>query len=59
MATPHVAAAAALLLAKSPNLKPAEIRAQLTKTADRVPWQSARPDEEYGYGRLNIEAALE
>lgn len=58
MATPHVAAAAALLLAKRPNLKPSEIRDQLTKTADRVPWQSARPDEEYGYGRLNLEAAL-
>ncbi len=58
MATPHVAAAVALLLAKKPTLNPSEIRDQLTKTADRVPWQSARPDEEYGYGRLNVEAAL-
>ncbi len=58
MATPHVAAAAALLLAKKPNLKPLEIRDRLTSTADRVPWQASRPDEEYGYGRLNLEAAL-
>jgi subtilisin family serine protease len=58
MATPHVAAAVALLLAKKPNLKPVEIRDHLRKTADRVRWQSSRPDEEYGYGRLNLEAAL-
>lgn len=58
MATPHVAAAAALLLAKKPNLTPAEILDRLTRTADRVPWQASRPDEEYGYGRLNVEAAL-
>jgi subtilisin family serine protease len=58
MATPHVAAAAALLLAKSPNLKPAQVLSRLTATADRVPEQSARPDREYGAGRLNIAAAL-
>jgi len=58
MATPHVAAAAALLLAKKPNLTPSQVRERLTKTADRVPWQSAHPDDEYGYGRLNVEAAL-
>jgi subtilisin family serine protease len=58
MATPHVAAAAALLLAKRPNLTPAQVRERLTQTADRVPWQTTRPDREYGYGRLNIEAAL-
>jgi subtilisin family serine protease len=58
MATPHVAAAAALLLAKSPNLTPKGVRQRLTETADRVRWQAQRPDEEYGWGRLNIEAAL-
>jgi subtilisin family serine protease len=58
MATPHVAAAAALLLAKKPKLTPTQVRTQLRKTADRVSWQRSRPDEEYGYGRLNIEAAL-
>ena len=58
MAAPHVAAAAALLLAKSPRLTPKQIRDRLTKSADRVRWQRARPDDEYGFGRLNVEAAL-
>jgi subtilisin family serine protease len=58
MATPHVAAAAALLFAKSPALIPAQVRARLTATADRVPSQSVWPNREYGAGRLNIAAAL-
>lgn len=58
MAAPHVAAAAALLLAKRPKLTPAEVRDKLTKTADRVTWQTSVPDQEYGFGRLNIHAAL-
>ncbi|MGH8503178.1 MAG: S8 family peptidase [Gammaproteobacteria bacterium] len=58
MATPHVAAAAALLLAKHPNLKPPQVRDRLVKAADRVPWQSTHPNAEYGYGRLNVEATL-
>lgn len=58
MATPHVAAAAALILAKYPNLKPSQVRDRITKKADRVPWQTIQPNEEYGYGRLNVEAAL-
>lgn len=57
MATPHVAAAAALLLAKPPNLTPSAVRRQLMTTADRVPGQT-RQNAEYGAGRLNIEAAL-
>ena len=58
MATPHVAAAAALLLAKSPTLTPAQVRAKLMATADKVPSQTSRTDREYGAGRLNIAAAL-
>ena len=58
MAAPHVAAAAALLLAKNPGLTPAAVRQRLRRTADRVPEQTSRPSPEYGYGRLNIEAAL-
>jgi hypothetical protein len=58
MAAPHVAAAAALLLAKKPKLSPSQVRTRLAQTADRVTWQRSRPDDEYGYGRLNIEAAL-
>lgn len=55
MASPHVAAAAALLLAKSPELTPAEVREHLMATADRVPGmgtQAHHPD--YGAGRLNL-----
>lgn len=57
MATPHVAAAAALLLAKSPNLSPEEVRKRLRETADFVPGQTRR-NNEYGAGRLNIATAL-
>lgn len=59
MATPHVAAAAALLLAKRPRLTPAQVRKHLMRKADPVPGQKSRPDTEHGWGRLNIEAALE
>jgi subtilisin family serine protease len=58
MATPHVAAAAALLLARRPNLTPAEVKKRLAKSADRVAGQAARSDKEYGAGRLNVAAAL-
>lgn len=57
MATPHVAAAVALLLAKSPNLTPAQVRKRLMDTADPVDGQRGW-NEEYGAGRLNIAAAL-
>ena len=36
MATPHVAGAAALVLAKSPDLTPAQVIKKLTSSADRV-----------------------
>jgi subtilisin family serine protease len=58
MAAPHVAAAAALLLAKSPRLTPDQVRTRLCRTADRVRWQRQRPDDEYGFGRLNLARAL-
>lgn len=57
MATPHVAAAAALLLAKSPGLSPDAVRKRLMETADFVPGQT-RKNAEFGTGRLNISAAL-
>jgi Subtilase family len=57
MATPHVAAAAALLLAKEPGLSPSDVRKRLMDTADRVSGQTRR-NPEYGAGRLNIAAAL-
>ncbi len=57
MATPHVAAAAALVLAKRPGLKPAQVRKILMDSADKVPGQTGW-NKEYGAGRLNIDAAL-
>ncbi len=58
MATPHVAAAAALLLAKDPVLTPAEVKKRLANSADRVPKQIGAHDKQYGSGRLNIASAL-
>jgi subtilisin family serine protease len=58
MAAPHVAAAAALLLTKRPRLTPAQVRDRLRSSADRVTWQRGRPDDEYGFGRLNVEKLL-
>jgi hypothetical protein len=58
MATPHVAAAAALVAARHPTWTPPRIIARLKRTADKVPGQRTRSDEEFGAGRLNIEAAL-
>ncbi len=55
MASPHVAAAAALLVANRGKMNAASVRAQLMKTADRVVGMGDRafhPD--YGAGRLNL-----
>jgi len=58
MATPHVAAAAALLLAKNPRLTSAQVKKRLCTTADKVQWQTKRPSDQYGWGRLNVARAL-
>lgn len=58
MATPHVAAAAALLLAKNSRMTPEQIRDRLMSTADRTPSQQGAFDEAYGAGRLDIAGAL-
>jgi subtilisin family serine protease len=55
MASPHVAAAAALLVANRGKRNAAAVRAQLMKTADQVAGMNNRdfhPD--YGAGRLNL-----
>jgi subtilisin family serine protease len=58
MATPHVSAAAALLLARDPALTPAQVITKLQRSADKVQGMKKRPDNKFGWGRLNIEAAL-
>src|SRR5262245_37469363 len=57
MATPHVAGAAALILAKSPGLTPAQVIRKLTTSADRVAG-AKKGSPSYGAGRLNCDKAL-
>ena len=57
MATPHVAGAAALVLAKWPGLSPAQVIKKLTSSADRVAG-AKKGSAAYGAGRLNCEKAL-
>jgi subtilisin family serine protease len=55
MATPHVTAAVALLLANKGKLKPADARAALMAAADKVPDMGGKAfDSDYGAGRLNL-----
>jgi subtilisin family serine protease len=59
MACPHVAAAAALFLAKYPGSTPAQVIAKLTSSADRVGGiKKKRTSVAYGAGRLNVEKLL-
>ncbi len=57
MACPHVAGVVALMLAREPNLTPAQIRSRLIATADDM----GQPgfDEDSGYGKLNAYRALQ
>lgn len=57
MATPHVAAAAALLLEENPNLSPSQIKTILEQNADD--FGAPGWDNIYGWGRINIEKALD
>ncbi|MGQ0765932.1 MAG: S8 family serine peptidase [Gemmatimonadota bacterium] len=52
-AAPQVAAAAALILSREPNLTESQVRARLCQTAD--PWGAA---SEFGCGKLNVLRAL-
>jgi subtilisin family serine protease len=60
MATPHVAAAAALLLSKKPELTPAQVGKRLEETAARLPAMAAKVKrtKAFGYGLLDLVAAL-
>lgn len=57
MATPAVSGAAAVIRAKFPALDPAQIKARLEKSADKVSGQ-ADFDQRYGFGRLNVLKAI-
>ena len=55
MASPHVAAAVALLLAKNSGMTPAAVRQKLQSSAVKVPaMQGQNFTQEYGYGRLDL-----
>jgi subtilisin family serine protease len=59
MATPHVTAAVALLLAKNGRIGPAAVRQALIASVDKIPAMRGRNfDVDYGFGRLNLETLL-
>jgi subtilisin family serine protease len=59
MASPHVAAAAALLLAAEGKMGPADVRDRLMAAADKVAeMKNANFHSDYGAGRLNLARLL-
>ncbi len=59
MATPHVAGAIALLCEKNPNLKPKEIYDILINSADQPIATGPYPNNNFGWGRLNVYKAIQ
>jgi serine protease AprX len=57
MATPQVAGAAAVLLEKSPQLGPLDVKRVLLRSSDDL--GDPGPDNVFGWGALNLTAALE
>ncbi|MFN0112329.1 MAG: S8 family peptidase [Blastocatellia bacterium] len=59
MATPHVAAAAALVFAKNPGFTARQVADKLKATATKLPsMRGRRTTNEFGAGLLNLTAAL-
>jgi subtilisin family serine protease len=59
MATPHVTAVAALVLAVNPGFSPAQVRQRLISTATKLSAMGNKTmTKEYGHGLLNLEAAI-
>ncbi|NEP00987.1 MAG: S8 family peptidase [Symploca sp. SIO2E9] len=59
MAAPHVTGAAALILSVRPGLTCEQVKQILIQTTRRDVSISSLPDNTWGYGKLNIEAAVE
>ena len=61
MAAPHVAGLAALIRAKYPDLKPAQVRALLVSTTTDLASSGGLPgwDDIYGHGLIDAQAALQ
>src|SRR5690606_39321489 len=67
MAAPHVSGAVALLLQRRPDLTPEDVKAILARTAAQDAFTArsytgeppAVPNNQWGYGKLDVRAALE
>jgi len=58
MSTPHIAGAAAILLEKNPDLTSAQLMFALTSTAYMSPTWGTAPNNNYGWGLIQIDSAL-
>ena len=58
MAAPHVSGAVALMLSVDPGLTIGEVRSILTSTASRDGYTGAVPNDRWGWGKLDVAAAL-
>ncbi len=58
MAAPHVSGAVALMLSIDPGLTVEETRSILTSTASRDGYTGTIPNDRWGWGKLNVVAAL-
>lgn len=58
MAAPHIAGALAILQQKNPNLTIAQYEFALTSTAFFNPTWGTRPNNDYGWGLIQLDAAL-
>ncbi|NUS73779.1 MAG: S8 family serine peptidase [Corynebacteriales bacterium] len=56
-AAPFVTGAVAILLARHPEARPADIRQALTMTTDPIDVERGHRNDEFGYGKLNVVAA--
>jgi len=57
-AAPHAAGAAALLLQSAPSLSPSQIKQMLHNTARQDTYTGLVPNQRWGYGKLDIWAAV-
>lgn len=59
MALSHISGAVAILCEKNPNLPPEELYNILLNNTDEIPPGAPYPNNDYGWGRLNIWKALQ
>jgi len=58
MATPHMAGAVAMMIEKNPNATILQMMNAITTTAFFSPTWGVRPNNDYGWGLLQVDAAL-